>query len=60
MICTLSDTSLQPDTASSDESFQAIWEGNHLPTIRLNMLNQTFLSQAHSRYNCGHLLKQLS
>jgi hypothetical protein len=64
MISTLSDTSLQPDTANSDERFQAIWRGNHLPTIRLNMLNQTcrhrFLSQALSRNNCGHLLKQLS
>jgi len=64
MSSTLSDTSLQPDIANGDESFQAIWKGNQLPTIRLNMLNQTcrqrFLSQALSRNNCGHLLKQLS
>jgi hypothetical protein len=64
MISTLSDTSLQPDTANGDERFQAIWKVNHLPTIRLNMLNQTcrhrFLSQALSRNNSGHLLKQLS
>jgi hypothetical protein len=62
---TLGDISLQPDTANGDESFQAIWKGNHLPAIRLNMLNQTccrhrFLSQALSCNNCGHLLKQLS
>jgi len=52
MISTLSDTSLQPDTANGDESLQAIWKGNQLPTIRWNMLNQTcrhrFLSQARS------------
>jgi len=64
VISTLSDTLLPPDTANGDESFQAILKGNHLPTIRLNMLNQTcrhrFLSQAFSRNNCGHLLTQLS
>jgi len=64
MISALSDTSLQPDTANGDKSFQAIWKGNHLPTVPLNMLNQTcrhrFLSQALSRNKSGHLLKQLS
>ena len=55
---------LQPNTACGDESLQLLLNGTHMPTIRVNMLNQTcrqrFLSQALSSSNCEHLLKQLS